>query len=153
MVEDSFQYVPLGRTPEATPAPPHPPPPSTRSSWVIALTPLALFGFDIWIATLLGGTTTWRIVLIVAAAGIALTYLCALADQRRLATLGFRLRTSPVIALVCPTVYLFVRGNRAFRESYAGFAPAWVQLATFVVIVIVANFLLPLMVMMNEIHL
>jgi hypothetical protein len=152
MAEESFQYVPLGRMPEAAPEAQRPLSPSTRSSWVIALTPIALFAFDIWIAALLGGYITWRIVFAVAAVGIALTYVCALDDQRRLARLGFRGGTSPVIALACPTAYLFVRGSRAFRESYAGFRPAWIQLASFAVIVVVANFLLPLMVKLNEIH-
>jgi len=153
MVEEPFEYVPLGHMPDPTPVTPRPLSPSTRSSWAISLTPLAFFAFDIWIATLLGGYITWRIVVVVGVVGIAFTFLCALDDQRRLAQRGFQARTSPVLALVSPTAYLFVRGSRVFRESFAGFGPAWIQVASFFVIVAVVSFALPLMVKLNEVHL
>jgi hypothetical protein len=152
MVEEDFRYVPLGRVPEETPEAPRPLSPSTRSSWVISLTPLGLFAFDIWIAALLGGYITWQIVFAVGVVGIVLTYVCALDDQRHLARRGFQTRTSPVLALVSPTAYLFVRGSRAFRESFEGFGPAWIQVASVIVMVIAVTFMLPLMVKMNEIQ-
>ena len=145
-------FVPLGRLPEVASAPPRLAPPGTPSSWVIAFAPIALFALDVWVAAVLGGYITWSIVLSVAALGLASTYLAARDDQRRLASRGYLARTSPLLAVVCPAAYLFVRGNRAFRESYAGFGPAWIHLATLALIVITANFLLPLMVRLNQIH-
>jgi hypothetical protein len=62
------------------------------------------------------------------------SYGLARLDQRRLRELRLMFSTSPLIALICPIAYLIVRGSRAWHETAAGFAAAWLNVLVMLVV-------------------
>lgn len=95
---------------------------------VVLVCDVAIFGID-------GERTTWVLLASVTLASLVFSSVLARRDQSRLKEIGLSVPTSPLIALVCPTVYLFVRGSRAWRETATGLRPAWLNLLVIVVVV------------------
>lgn len=93
----------------------------------MAVLPLVALFVDILIFGVSGEETSWTNLGIVTLAALMCSYGLARMDQRRLAELGLLVPTSPLIALFSPTVYLFVRGSRAWRETASGLRAAWLN--------------------------
>lgn len=122
-----FQHVPMMDAADGTATTPLAAAPRSAAAWALAAMPLGVLAFLALIMALQVGTISWPIIGGVALAASGLSVILARVDQRRLGELGFVQRTNPGLAVVT-LVYLFVRGNRAYRESFQGFGPAWVGL-------------------------
>jgi hypothetical protein len=105
----------------------------TTSSLLMAVLPLVALFVDIFFFAVSGEETTWTNLGIVTLATLVASYGLAGRDQRRLTELGLVVTTSPLIALICPIVYLFVRGSRAWRETATGLTAAWLNVLVILV--------------------
>jgi hypothetical protein len=108
----------------------------TAPSIALAVLPLGAFGIDLTLFSADRQSVSWTTLAIVAIIAQFVGCLLAAYDQRRLQQLGLTQPTSALIAVVCPTLYLLVRGNRAHRETYTGLGPVWLNVAALVAVVI-----------------
>jgi hypothetical protein len=145
MSSDEVAYVPFRSTPGGVHEQANRPTSSRSAASIgIALMPTVEFVLLLALFTADAQTIGLSTIITVAVLGQVVSLLFAAADQRRLSDLGLVRTTSVFLALICPTVYLFVRGNRAHNETYSGFGPAWLNVLT-IVAVTVTFFSLPLM--------
>jgi hypothetical protein len=135
MSRDEVTYVPFQSMPTDV-GQPVDRPTSSRSAASIGIALLPAIEFCLLLALFSVDAQSVAVVTIVtiAALGQVVAFLFAAGDQRRLAELGLVRRTPAIIALVCPTAYLLIRGNRAHGETYTGLGPAWLNLATLVAV-------------------
>ena len=89
-------------------------------------------------AYLIGGYVTWVAIGAIAALTAGTTAVLAWYDGEQLETRGYGKTTSPYWALLAPSVYLFVRGQRTSVRNFEGFGPLWGHLL--VVILLAAGF-------------
>jgi len=98
---------------------------STSPGYSLSLLPAVHAFLLVAIAVVRSGETTWPIIGATNLVMMMLGVLIARADQRALAALGLAAPTSPWLSLPSPLVYLVVRGNRAYRQTFTGLRPFW----------------------------
>ena len=99
----------------------------TAESWSIAFLPAVALVADVALLSAGGGVLAVLAVIAITLGATVLAVEFARGDQTRLAELGHAARTQPYLA-VLPVVYLFVRGHRAYAETFEGMRVAWASL-------------------------
>ena len=97
---------------------------NTLASWIIAISPLIQLGVHVT-AYFVGGYVTWVAVGAIVALMAGTTAVLAWYDGEQLETRGYGKTASPYWALLAPSVYLFVRGQRTSLRNFEGYGPLW----------------------------
>jgi len=114
----------------------------TTEAVLLAVTPAAAFVADVTVLSIVGGVLGLLATIAITVLATALSLGLARSDQRQLAELGHTARTEPYLALL-PVVYLFVRGHRAYRETFEGMGAAWVALTVTILVTYAALVVVP----------
>ena len=114
----------------------------TTQAVLLAITPASSLVADVAVLSIVGGVLGLLAMITITVVATAFSLELARGDQRQLAELGHTARTQPYLALL-PVLYLFIRGHRAYRETFEGMGTAWVGLAVTILVTYAALVVVP----------